>query len=171
MFRTNVKAQQGDFVIRTVELTAHLHRASRPSAWAEPGDDGKGAASQLTRVDAREKVLITSKDGQTATGDWATFDVKANTVLLGGHVVVSRGKDVAEGPRLKIDLTTGMYRFEVENEAPGRRRFRHAGRRRQGHRPRPVVEHGRDAHAGAPVRPASSACCSSRRMPRTGPRG
>src|SRR6476619_2166074 len=80
--------------------------------------DGKGSvASQLTRVDAQEKVLITSKDGQTATGDWATFDVKANTVLLVGHVVVSRGKDVAEGPRLKIDLTTGMYRFEVENEA------------------------------------------------------
>jgi len=35
-------------------------------------------------------------------------------------VVVSRGKDVAEGPRLKIDLTTGFYRFEVENE-PGAR--------------------------------------------------
>jgi hypothetical protein len=33
--------------------------------------------------------------------------------------VVTRGKDVAEGPRLKIDLTTGMYRFEVENEAAG----------------------------------------------------
>ena len=64
-------------------------------------------------------MLITSKDGQTATGDWATFDVKANTVLLGGHVVVTRGKDVAEGPRLKIDLTTGMYRFEVEER--GRR--------------------------------------------------
>jgi hypothetical protein len=36
--------------------------------------------------------------------------------LLGGRVVVTRGKDVAEGPRLKIDLTTGMYRFEIENE-------------------------------------------------------
>ena len=62
-------------------------------------------------------MLITSKDGQTATGDWANFDVKANTALLGGEVIVSRGKDVAEGPRLKIDLTTGMYRFELEPEA------------------------------------------------------
>ena len=61
-------------------------------------------------------MLITSKDGQTATGDWAIFDTKANTVLMGDHVAVSRGKDVAEGPRLKIDLTTGMYRFEVEQE-------------------------------------------------------
>ena len=118
VFRTNVKAQQGDLVIRTVELTAHYTGQAAFGMGGAGADskDGKSVASQLTRVDAKEKVLITSKDGQTATGDWATFDVKANTVLLVGHVVVSRGKDVAEGPRLKIDLTTGMYRFEVENE-------------------------------------------------------
>jgi hypothetical protein len=83
------------------------------------GADDTAAKSQgqLTRVEARQKVLITSKDGQTATGDWAIFDVKANTVLMGDRVVVSRGKDVAQGPRLKIDLTTGMYRFELETEA------------------------------------------------------
>ena len=65
-------------------------------------------------------MLITSKDGQSATADWANFDVKANTALLGGNVVVMRGKDMAEGPRLKIDLTTGMYRFELEDTVPGR---------------------------------------------------
>jgi lipopolysaccharide transport protein LptA len=125
VFKTNVKAQQGDIVIRTVELTAFYTGQSGFGMGAATGEDAKAGAgasptSQLTRVEAKEKVLITSKDGQTATGDWATFDVKANTVLLGGHVVVSRGKDVAEGPRLKIDLTTGFYRFEVENE-PGAR--------------------------------------------------
>jgi lipopolysaccharide export system protein LptA len=120
VFKTNVKAQQGDLVIRTVELTA-FYTGQSAFGMGGAGEDSKAGASptsQLTRVEAKEKVLITSKDGQTATGDWATFDVKANTVLLGGHVVVSRGKDVAEGPRLKIDLTTGFYRFEVENEAP-----------------------------------------------------
>ena len=35
---------------------------------------------------AKQKVLVTSKDGQTATGDWAIFDVKANTVVMGGDV-------------------------------------------------------------------------------------
>jgi hypothetical protein len=68
-------------------------------------------------VEARQNVLIVSKDGQSAKGDWANFDVKANTVVMGDNVVVSRGKDVAEGPRLKIDLATGMYRFELEPEA------------------------------------------------------
>jgi lipopolysaccharide export system protein LptA len=77
---------------------------------------GEWRAEQLTRVEAREGVLVISKYGQTATGDWATFDVMASTVLMGDNVVVSVGKDgEAEGPRLKLDLTTGMYRFEIES--------------------------------------------------------
>ena len=42
------------------------------------------------------------------SGDWATFNVMANAVLMGDHVSVSRCKDVAQRPRLKIDLATGM---------------------------------------------------------------
>ena len=112
IFHTNVRAQQGDVVVRTVELIAFYSGQSGLSV----GATSDKTPAQLQRIEAKQKVLITSKDGQTATGDWAIFDVKANTVLLGGRVVVTRGKDVAEGPRLKIDLTTGMYRFEVENE-------------------------------------------------------
>jgi lipopolysaccharide export system protein LptA len=59
-------------------------------------------------------VLITSKDGQSASGDWAIFDTKANTALLGDAVTVTRGNNVVQGSRLKIDLTSGMYRFEDE---------------------------------------------------------
>jgi LPS export ABC transporter protein LptC/lipopolysaccharide transport protein LptA len=116
VFHTNVRAQQGDFVLRTVELTATYTGQSGLGLGPAAGAGDKSAA-QLQRVEAKQRVLITSKDGQTATGDWAIFDVKANTVLLGGRVVVTRGKDVAEGPRLKIDLATGMYRFEPEPEA------------------------------------------------------
>jgi len=117
VFRGNVKSQQGDFIVRTVEMVAHYTGQAGPGL-ARAGEEGAaGRPSQLTRVEARQKVLITSKDGQSATGDWADFDVKANTVLMGNRVVVSRGKDVAEGPRLKIDLNTGMYRFELEQDA------------------------------------------------------
>ncbi len=117
VFRGNVKSQQGDVVVRTVEMTAH-YTGQAGFGLASGGNDPAGKTpSQLTRVEARRKVLVTSKDGQTATGDWADFDLKANTVLMGDRVIVSRGKDVAEGPRLKIDLTTGMYRFELESTA------------------------------------------------------
>ena len=116
VFRGNVKSKQGDFTVRTVEMIAH-YSGQAGLALTGGGDDAASKAqSQLTRVEARQKVLITSKDGQTATGDWAIFDTKANTVLMGDDVTVSRGKDVAQGPRLKIDLNTGMYRFELEQE-------------------------------------------------------
>jgi hypothetical protein len=39
-------------------------------------------------------------------------------MLMGDDVTVSRGKDVAqgrEGHSLKIDLTTGVYRFVMES--------------------------------------------------------
>ena len=115
IFHTNVRAQQGDFVLRTIELVAfYSGQSGLGLASAQTSDK---TPAQLTRIEAKQKVLITSKDGQTATGDWATFDVKANTVLMGGRVVVTRGKDMAEGPRLKIDLTTGMYRFESDGES------------------------------------------------------
>jgi LPS export ABC transporter protein LptC len=115
VFHGNVKSKQGDFVVRTVELIAFY--AGQTGLLATSGEDAN-RASQLTRVECKQKVLIISKDGQSATGDWAIFDTKANTVLLGDDVTVSRGKDVAQGPRLKIDLTTGMYRFELEQEPP-----------------------------------------------------
>ena len=115
VFRGNVKSQQGDFVVRTVAMTAFY--SGQTGLGLAGADDPTRAPAQLIRVEAREQVLVKSKDGQTATGEWAIFDVKANSVLMGDHVVVSRGKDVAQGPRLKIDLTSGMYRFELENEA------------------------------------------------------
>jgi len=114
VFRGNVKSQQGDFIVRTVAMTAFY--SGQTGLGLTGGDDPSRPPAQLIRVEAREQVLVKSKDGQTATGEWAIFDVKANNVLMGDHVVVSRGKDVAQGPRLKIDLTTGMYRFELEAE-------------------------------------------------------
>ena len=110
VFTGNVKLQQGDFLLRTRSLTAYYLGLSDLST------GGEWRAEQLTRVGARDRVLVISKDGQTTVaGDWATFDVMANTVLMGDRVSVSRGKNVATGPRLKLDLTTGMYRFEIES--------------------------------------------------------
>lgn len=127
VFNGNVWAQQGGMVIRAAELTAIYTGQSGLSLGGGPGEEAgaKAGAAQIVRVEAKRKVLITSKDGQSASADWANFEVKANTALLGGGVVVMRGKDMAEGPRLKIDLTTGMYRFELEGgeaaAAPGGR--------------------------------------------------
>jgi lipopolysaccharide transport protein LptA len=120
VFTGNVWAKQGGMLVRAPELTAFYTGQSGLSA-ATAADTAKAGpsapAAQVVRVEARRKVVIVSDNGQSATADWADFDVKSNTALLGGNVIVMRGKDMAEGPRLKIDLTTGMYRFELEEEA------------------------------------------------------
>ena len=48
---------------------------------------------------------------QTATGDKAIVDMKANTITLSGNVVLSQGDDnVITGDKLIIDMTTGRAR-------------------------------------------------------------
>jgi hypothetical protein len=116
IFKGNVSARQGDFVVRTAELTA-FYTGRTGLGMTDTGDAGDAAGQgKITRLEARRKVIITSSDERRAIAEWANFDVQSNTALLGGGVVVVRGKDIAEGPRLKIDLTTGMYRFETDAE-------------------------------------------------------
>lgn len=112
VFKGSVKAQQGDFMVRAPEMVAFF--VGQTGIGNAP-TDSKGA--QVERIEAKNKVVITSKEGQTATGDHVVFDVKSNTALLTGNVVVTRGKDVVQGQRLKIDLTTGMYRFELDERS------------------------------------------------------
>lgn len=118
-FRGNVHVEQGDFRIRTVELvatyTGQAGAGLMPSA--DPG--AKNGTAQLQRVQARRKVVVTSKQDQSATGDWADFDVKANTVVLGGDVTLTQGRNVIRGPRLVIDMTTGQSRMETSRAAGG----------------------------------------------------
>lgn len=115
VFKGAVRAQQGDFMVRSQEMVAFFVGQTGIGT-PPPGAGLQGA--QIQRIEARQKVVITSKEGQTATGDHAVFDVKSNSVLLTGHhVVVTRGKDVVQGQRLKIDLTTGMYRFEIDEKS------------------------------------------------------
>jgi lipopolysaccharide export system protein LptA len=114
VFSGDVKLHQGDFLLRATALTAfHLGELGVRNG-------GEWRAEQLTRVEVEKVVLVTSKNGQTATGRLAAFDVMANSMLLGGGVVVTRSgqdqlrPDVVVGEQLKVDLTTGMLRFEGE---------------------------------------------------------
>ena len=115
IYRGSVRAQQGEFVLQSSELVATY---TGDTGLMSGGDaSGKGGAAQMTRVESKTKVLITSRDGQTARGEWAIFDVKANTVVLGGPVFLKQGEQELTGTRLHIDMTTGQSTLENE---PGR---------------------------------------------------
>lgn len=107
VFSGGVVAKQGDFVLQAAQLTAtYTGAAGLNSNAAAPGKEEP--AAQLTRLKADKNVVITSRDGQKATGDWADFDTKANTVTLGGNVVMTQGKNIVKGTKLVIDMTTGQ---------------------------------------------------------------
>ncbi len=114
VYKGDVRAAQGDFVVRTASLSAYY------TGQAGLADQMNAATAkqpaQLTRIEARGKVIVTSKNGQNATGDWADFDVKANQVIVGGDVVLTQDKNVVRGTRLVIDMTTGQ---SMINNDPG----------------------------------------------------
>jgi len=122
VYTGSVIAKQGTFVVRTEEMTAHYSGETGLAAASQPLSKDKSKAagasgSELRRIEARRGVVVTGSDSQQATGEWATFDVKANTIVMGGNVTVTQGKQVVRAPagmRLLIDLGTGVTRFEAE---------------------------------------------------------
>ncbi len=115
VFKGDVRAVQGDFVVRTASLSALYTGKAGLADQLNAATAGQPA--QLTRIEARGKVIVTSKGGQNATGDWADFDVKANQVTVGGDVVLTQDKNVVRGTRLVIDMTTGQS--TIQNDPSG----------------------------------------------------
>ena len=121
VFSGKVKVDQGRVSMRAQELTAFYSGDSSLLAPAEPkAAKKKGATSQVKRIRATGKVFVkSSTDGQTASGDWADFDVKNNTVTLGGDVVLNQGKNVIKAKSLKIDMETGNALIEHPPDQQG----------------------------------------------------
>jgi len=130
VFEGDVRAHQGDLVMRTSELTAFYsgQTGMGPGGPANPADDAGAKAKgqekgEIVRLEARRKVILDSKDTQSATAEWADFNVKANTALLGGGVTVTKATDdplkpdVVRGERLRVDLTTGISQVEAAQVA------------------------------------------------------
>jgi lipopolysaccharide export system protein LptA len=130
-FKGNVKAVQGTTTLRSRELDVHYvgsgsdnltkgpdTTAATPAAAAKPGDPKPAGGTdanngtQISKIEARGEVVITSDQDQTTTSDWALYDVPAQLVTVGGNVVLMQGKNVLKGDRLVIDLKTGESRFE-----------------------------------------------------------
>ncbi len=116
VYRGAVRAQQGDFVIQTNELVATYTGDTGLMATTDTAQV-KGAGAQISKVEAKNKVVITSRAGEEASGEWATFDVARNTVVMGGGVKLKQDRRELSGSRLYINTLTGEVK--VENEPGG----------------------------------------------------
>jgi lipopolysaccharide export system protein LptA len=68
-------------------------------------------------MEAKGGVVVTQKE-QVATGERGEFDMRTNTVTLSGNVVVTKGENILKGPRLVVNLTTGVSRMESDGSRP-----------------------------------------------------
>ena len=125
IFRGNVEAVQGSMTLRSRELLVNY----------DGGEGLSGSNSRITKIRADGKVLITTEKNQTATSDWAIFDVKTQLVTIGGNVVLSQGENVIKGDRLVIDLKTGRSRFENEGQVAEKKRVRGIFKPKQANEP------------------------------------
>jgi lipopolysaccharide export system protein LptA len=75
---------------------------------ADPGPSGERS---IKRIEAKGNVIVVQKD-QHATGDAAIFNMRENTVMLTGNVVVTRAQDILRGQRLTVDLTNGVSKMD-----------------------------------------------------------
>lgn len=121
VFKGSVTARQGEMHLKAAEMHAFytgegsLLADAAPQRKSKPplGTDAK-PVTQLTRVEARNGVTIDAKDGQSASGDKATFDIKANTLVLEGNVTLTQGKNIINCERARMDLTSNVMRCERE---------------------------------------------------------
>ncbi len=107
VFSGNVMVKQGTTSMQTTELKVH---------YAGEGSAIEGDSQQrVSKLEATGKVVVKA-DGQTATGDWAIFEMASQQVTLGGAVVLSQGKNVLRGTQLIVNLETGQSK--LVSEAP-----------------------------------------------------
>ncbi len=107
VFTGNVVAKQDTFTMNS--STLDVHYAARSGAKKKAAGSLGGGSTEIVRLVARGKVFIKSakREAQTATGDWAEFDVKKRIITMGNVVTLKQGKNVIRGTKLVINLNTG----------------------------------------------------------------
>ena len=109
VFSGNVVVTRGPTVLRATAMKLFSAIAGSKTA-------GEKKTGGFTRIEATGPVRVTSGDS-SITGANAVVDMKAQLMTLTGNVVLTRGKDVATGDRLTVDLRTGRAKIE---QAPGK---------------------------------------------------
>jgi lipopolysaccharide export system protein LptA len=124
-FSGDVKLTQGDTILKCKVLVVFYEdtamgssNASKKGApaqgapQAQKGGGGPGGGGQqIKRAEAKGDVFVTQKD-QTASGDTAVYDLKSETIVMTGNVVLTQGPQVLRGGKMVVELKTGLYRFE-----------------------------------------------------------
>lgn len=53
---------------------------------------------------------MTAPDDQSASGDWADYQVESRQIEMGDNVLLRQGENVIRGSKLHVDLNSGRAR-------------------------------------------------------------
>lgn len=101
IFSGKVMATQGDVQLNANDLRVYYRNSSGARA---------GAAGGISRLDAIGNVTVKSRT-ESASGEWAVYDVDSGQITMGGKVELKRGESVIRGEKLVIDLPGGQSRI------------------------------------------------------------
>jgi lipopolysaccharide export system protein LptA len=121
-FAGDVKVVQGDTTMTSKTLVVFYDSTTPPPANSkaaktapmQAATPGPGGSSSIRRLEAKGSVVVTQKD-QIVTGETAIFDTKENLITMLGGVILTQGKNVLRGDKLKVDMTTGVSRVESDS--------------------------------------------------------
>ena len=163
-FTGNVHLVQGDTTLRCKTLIVRITtRAGRDQPGGGPvvkssAPEPNPANSSISHMEAIGNVIVTQKE-QTATGDRAVYDMKADTVTLklaapGGFVAVTQGVNgiVRSDKSLIVHLASGVSHFDGRVVEGAVHAERHQGRGQVRARARPrrrQIPPGSDPQGGA----------------------
>ena len=111
-FAGDVKLTQGDTIIKCKVLVVFYEDTAAPAKKAAPpatagGQPAQKNSQKIKRAECKGDVLVVQKE-QAASGENAVFEMKSNTVVITGSVVVTQGPTVLRGDRMVANLTTGV---------------------------------------------------------------
>lgn len=109
IFTGRVDATRGNMRLRSNSLVAEYREVK----------NGEQTKTEITKLDARGNVIVTSKD-KKAVGEWAIMLPQDGKVTMGGNVVLTQGATVIEGETLEMDLNTGKSRLIGSKGGKGR---------------------------------------------------
>jgi lipopolysaccharide export system protein LptA len=98
IFTGNVNVKQGNSLLKSGRMTVY---------YAKEGGSAATGSANIDRLVVDNKVYLQS-EGQVATGDRGTFDMKTEVMeLTGKEVVLSEGANVLVGCKLTVQMKTG----------------------------------------------------------------
>lgn len=97
--------------VRALKEGVSLNSDKLVADYVEIAQPDGSSQTEVRYLNATGHVLVVTKT-QKITAQWATMDVKADTAVMGGNVVVVEGKTRIQGPKLFLNLTTGESKME-----------------------------------------------------------